>query len=347
MKEQMGIHLNYSVHETRLSGKHRPRNQSGANLLPHEHSNQTILIVDDEAINIKALQLVLGDEYNLIFATTGEMALRMALEPPQPDLILMDIVMPGLDGFEVCSRLKHDERTRNIPVVFLTARWETSEEVKGLKLGAVDYIRKPFSPPIIKARIHNHLELKKNRDLLENLSALDGLTNIPNRRRFDEIYIHEWNRALRNKSPLSLLFIDIDHFKNYNDAYGHLVGDDCLKAVARVLQASLGRTADFLARFGGEEFIILLPETGENGCRHLAEAIRVAVEKRNIEHRDSPVADHVTVSIGAVTCADVTRCDSATLLEHADRLLYQAKNEGRNRVRAETVPEGVQENTTD
>jgi diguanylate cyclase (GGDEF)-like protein len=307
--------------------------------LPHPTSNQTILIVDDEPINIKALQLVLGEEHNLVFATTGEMALQMAVEEPQPDLILMDIVMPGLDGFEVCRLLKNDDRTRNIPVVFLTARWETSEEAKGLELGAVDYIRKPFSPPIIKARIRNHLELKKTRDLLENLSTLDGLTNIPNRRRFDEILVHEWNRAVRKKAPISLLFIDIDHFKNYNDCYGHLAGDDCLKAVARVLQSSLGRAADFLARFGGEEFIILLPDTKENGCRHLAESIRKAVERLDIEHRDSPVADHLTVSIGAVTCIDVTRCDRELLLEHADRLLYQAKHEGRNRVKAQTIPQ--------
>lgn len=315
--------------------------------LPHASSKQTILIVDDEPINIKALQLVLGEEHDLAFATTGQMALRMAAESPQPDLILMDIVMPGLDGFEVCSRLKHDARTRNIPVVFLTARWETSEEARGLELGAVDYIRKPFSPPIIKARIRNHLELKKHRDLLENLSALDGLTNIPNRRRFDEIYAHEWNRSLRNKAPISLLFIDIDHFKNYNDAYGHLAGDDCLKAVARVLQSSLGRTADFLARFGGEEFIILLPETDQNGCRHLAEAIRRAVEKLGIEHKASPVAGHITVSIGAVTCSDITRCDSSTFLDHADRLLYQAKHEGRNQVRAATIPEQQQDSAGD
>jgi diguanylate cyclase (GGDEF)-like protein len=306
--------------------------------LSHPPSNQTILIVDDEPINIKALQLVLGEEHNLVFATTGEMALQMAVEEPQPDLILMDIVMPGLDGFEVCRLLKNDDRTRNIPVVFLTARWETSEEAKGLELGAVDYIRKPFSPPIIKARIRNHLELKKTRDLLENLSTLDGLTNIPNRRRFDEILVHEWNRAVRKKAPISLLFIDIDHFKYYNDHYGHLAGDDCLKAVARVLQSSLGRAADFLARFGGEEFIILLPDTKESGCRHLAEAIRSAVEKLDIEHRDSPVADHLTVSIGAVTCIDVTKCDRELLLEHADRLLYQAKHEGRNRVKAQTIP---------
>ncbi len=306
--------------------------------MSHPPSNQTILIVDDEPINIKALQLVLGEEHNLVFATTGEMALQMAVEEPQPDLILMDIVMPGLDGFEVCRLLKNDDRTRNIPVVFLTARWETSEEAKGLELGAVDYIRKPFSPPIIKARIRNHLELKKTRDLLENLSTLDGLTNIPNRRRFDEILVHEWNRAVRKKAPISLLFIDIDHFKYYNDHYGHLAGDDCLKAVARVLQSSLGRAADFLARFGGEEFIILLPDTKESGCRHLAEAIRSAVEKLDIEHRDSPVADHLTVSIGAVTCIDVTKCDRELLLEHADRLLYQAKHEGRNRVKAQTIP---------
>lgn len=300
--------------------------------------NQTVLIVDDEPINIKALELVLGEEHNLVFATDGETALEMAQANPQPDLILMDIVMPGLDGFEVCARLKKNDKTRNIPVVFLTAKWETSEETRGLELGAVDYIRKPFSPPIIKARIRNHLELKKTRDLLQNLSTLDGLTNIPNRRRFDEIFSHEWNRALRTKTHLCLLFIDIDHFKNYNDFYGHLAGDDCLRAVARALQATLGRAADFLARYGGEEFIILLPDTTQSGCRHLAENIRQAVERLRIEHKASPVADHITVSVGAVTCTDVTQCDRALLVEHADKLLYQAKHEGRNRVLAESIP---------
>jgi diguanylate cyclase (GGDEF)-like protein len=296
------------------------------------------LIVDDEPVNIKALEIVLGDEHDLTYATTGEMALKMARNDPQPDLILMDIVMPGLDGFEVCAALKQDEKTRNIPVVFLTAKWETSEEAKGLELGAVDYIRKPFSPPIIRARIRNHLELKRTRDLLENLSTLDGLTNIPNRRRFDEIYIQEWNRALRTKSPLSLLFIDIDHFKNYNDLYGHMAGDDCLKAVARVLQSSLGRPGDFLARFGGEEFIILLPDTTESGCLHLSDNIRKALKDLHIDHKDSPVADHLTVSIGAVTCIDVSQCDRSRLLEQADKLLYQAKHEGRNCVRLKSIP---------
>ena len=138
--------------------------------------------------------------------------------------------------------------------------------------------------------------------------------------------------------PLSLLFIDIDHFKNYNDCYGHLAGDDCLKAVARILQSSLGRPADFLARYGGEEFIILLPDTSAHGCEHLAETIRAAIETLDIEHRDLPVADHLTVSIGAVTCVDVTQCDSAILLEQADRLLYQAKHEGRNRVKTQILP---------
>ncbi len=306
--------------------------------MPPFPNKQTILIVDDEPINIKALEFVLGEEHYLTYATSGEMALEMAQTDPQPDLILMDIVMPGLDGFEVCAQLKKNDRTRNIPVVFLTAKWETSEEAKGLELGAVDYIRKPFSPPIIRARIRNHLELKKNRDLLENLSTLDGLTNIPNRRRFDEIYAHEWTRAIRTKSPLSLLFIDIDHFKNYNDLYGHLAGDDCLKAVARVLQSSLGRPADFLARFGGEEFIILLPDTREQGCIHLAENIRSALKTLHIEHLDSPVADYLTVSIGSVTCTDVAQCDRSNLLEHADRMLYLAKNEGRNCVRAKSMP---------
>ncbi len=293
---------------------------------------QTVLIVDDEPFNIKTLELVLGDEHELTFAMNGETALKMAQAEPQPDLILMDIVMPDMDGFEVCARLKQIEKTRNIPIIFLTAKWETSEEAKGLELGAVDYIRKPFSPPIIRARIRNHLELKKNRDLLENLSTLDGLTNIPNRRRFDEIFTLEWRRTARSNHPLSLLFIDIDHFKNYNDHYGHLAGDDCLKAVSRVLQSSLGRTADFVARFGGEEFIILLPDTGEGGCRHLAEAIRVAVENLRIEHLASPLTPHLTVSVGAVTCMKVNGYQQADLLDAADQQLYQAKQEGRNRV---------------
>lgn len=300
--------------------------------MSQSRSKQTVLIVDDEPFNIQTLELVLGDEHNLTYATSGHMALEMAQAEPRPDLILMDIVMPDLDGFEVCKRLKENTRTHNIPIIFLTAKWETSEEAKGLELGAVDYLRKPFSPPIIRARIRNHLELKKNRDLLENLSTLDGLTNIPNRRRFDEVFTLEWRRAVRSGLPISLLFIDIDHFKNYNDHYGHLAGDDCLKAVSRVLQSSLGRTADFVARFGGEEFIILLPDTGENGCRHLAETIRAAVENLNIEHQASPLTPHLTVSVGAVTCVAVDTITQEDLLDAADRLLYQAKQDGRNRV---------------
>lgn len=304
----------------------------------HLPSHQTVLIVDDEPINIKALQSVLGDEYNLVFATDGEKALSMAQADPQPDLILMDIVMPGLDGYQVCEHLKANAKTKHIPVVFLTGKWETSEEAKGLELGAVDYIRKPFSPPIIRARIRNHLELKKTRDMLENLSALDGLTNIPNRRRFDQVYAHEWSRAARNNTELSLLFIDIDHFKNYNDLYGHLAGDDCLKTVARALQSALRRTADFLVRFGGEEFVILLPDTNAQGCHHLAEKIRTTIQDLHIEHQASPVARYVTISIGAVTCIDIAHCDRAMLLDHADRLLYQAKHEGRNRVCSAVLP---------
>ena len=308
-------------------------------ILPYPDTKQTILIVDDEPINIRALQSTLGGEYNLLFATSGEMVLDMVKSGVQPDLILLDIIMPGMDGFEVCRRLKNDPKTQHIPLVFLTAKWETSEEAKGLEMGAVDYIRKPFSPPIIRARIRNHLELKRNRDLLENLSALDGLTNIPNRRRFDEVYEYEWSRAIRTQAPLSLLFIDIDHFKNYNDLYGHLAGDECLRSVARALQSSLGRTADFLARFGGEEFIILLPDTNERGCLHLARNILDAVNSLKLEHKASPVAEHVTVSIGGVCCADLDSCQRLQLLEKADRLLYKAKEGGRNRACIQLVPD--------
>lgn len=306
--------------------------------MTHQSDKQIILIVDDEHVNIRALQAVLGREHHLVFATSGEEALERAVQTPQPDLILMDIVMPGLDGFEVCSRLKKDEKTRHIPVVFLTAKWETSEEAKGLQCGAVDYIRKPFSPPIIQARIRNHLELKRIRDMLETLSSVDALTGISNRRRFNDIYAREWQRASRNTTQLSLLFIDIDHFKKYNDFYGHLAGDECLRAVARALQSCLSRPGDFVARFGGEEFIVLLPDTDTQGAVHLAETIREAVSVMGIRHIDSPVTDHLTVSIGVVTCRDAKKCDCNEILNHADRMLYQAKNEGRNCVRSLVLP---------
>ncbi len=292
---------------------------------------QTILIIDDTPINIRVLSELLSDEYKVIFATNGQDCLAMA-RSERPDLILLDVMMPGMDGYEVCRRLKAEATTRDIPVIFVTALVSEADEARGLKAGAIDYITKPISPIIVKMRIRNHLELKRHRDLLADMAAIDGLTGIPNRRRFDEVLHMEWHRAQRTGKPLSLLMIDIDHFKRYNDSYGHLQGDDCLRDVARAFAELVHRGGDFVARYGGEEFVCVLAETDAQGAQIVAERLLAAVSDLNIPHETSPVAPRVTVSIGYCTASSVSGHSWEQLIDCADRNLYRAKQAGRNRV---------------
>lgn len=292
---------------------------------------QTILIIDDTPINIRILSELLVDEYEVVFATSGQDGLARAVAV-RPDLILLDIMMPGMDGYEVCRRLKDDPATRDIPVIFVTALGAEADEAKGLKAGAIDYISKPISPAIVKMRIHNHLELKRHRDFLADMAAIDGLTGIPNRRRFDETLHMEWHRAQRTGKPLSVLMIDIDHFKLYNDNYGHLQGDDCLRAVAQALAQVVHRGGDFVARYGGEEFVCILAETDAAGAQVVAERLLATVADQNIPHETSPVAPRVTISIGYCCASSVSGHSWDQLVGCADRNLYRAKQEGRNRV---------------
>jgi diguanylate cyclase (GGDEF)-like protein len=296
------------------------------------NNKQTILIVDDAPANIKVLGEALKTEYQILVATNAEKALQIATSATPPDLILMDIIMPGMDGYEACKRLKQEEQTRNIPVVFITAKDQEEDETYGLELGAVDYITKPFSLPIVKARVKTHLELKRHRDILEKLSTCDGLTGIPNRRRFEEMFGMEWKRSIRQGRSLSLIMIDIDYFKLFNDHYGHLLGDDCLKLVAETLLDTIRRSGDFVARYGGEEFVCVLPETDKEGAKTVAELFRKAVDTLKIIHEKSQVSDHVTISLGVATL--IPKADKAMkfLIEAADKSLYQAKAEGRNRI---------------
>ncbi|CAH2032372.1 diguanylate cyclase domain-containing protein [Trichlorobacter ammonificans] len=291
----------------------------------------TLLIIDDTPINIRVLSELFADECEILFATSGEDGLRLAASD-RPDLILLDIMMPRMDGYEVCRRLKSDPQTRDIPVVFVTALGEEKDETQGLELGAIDYIIKPINPPIVKARIRNHLELKRHRDLLSAMATIDGLTGIANRRRFDEMLRQEWHRAQRSGTPLSVLMIDIDHFKLYNDRYGHLAGDDCLKAVACCMLGVIRRPGDLLARYGGEEFACILSETDVQGARKVAEHLHQAVAALEIPHADSPVSPIITVSIGFCTTWPNGIRNSQELVDCADRNLYRAKHEGRNRV---------------
>jgi diguanylate cyclase (GGDEF)-like protein len=250
--------------------------------------------------------------------------------------------MPDMDGYEVCRRLKANPATVDIPVIFLTAKNDESAETQGLELGAVDYVVKPFSVPIVRVRVRTHVELKRNRDQLLKLSACDGLTGIPNRRRFDEVYDLEWRRAARSGEELALIMIDIDHFKAYNDTLGHMAGDDCIRGVAAVLSRCVRRAADLVARYGGEEFVALLPSTDAAGGLSVAEEMRSAVQGLGLAHPGSPVGPHVTVSLGVAAGAPAASDAGSKdrLIQRADSALYLAKTGGRNRVAgdAESAP---------
>ncbi len=291
-----------------------------------------ILIVDDEKINLKALADLLQDEYTVVLAKSGKEGLQRAREEPQPDLILLDVLMPDMGGFEVIRHLKHDDRTNQIPVIFITALSSAQEEEKGLRLGAVDYITKPFSHPIVKMRIHNYLQMMHKYRLLEQRANLDALTEIPNRGSFEETLEKEWKRATRNQSPLSVAMLDIDFFKQFNDLYGHLAGDEALQKVAGALQKTLQRPADLAARYGGEEFVLLLPETSGESALIVSERVRTEVHDLNIPHSRSRVANYLTVSIGVASMPGYSDTGPETLLDKADKNMYQAKEAGRNRV---------------
>lgn len=296
---------------------------------------QTILIVDDQSTNLSILSETLKKRYRILVAKSGEQAFKV-LTANEVDLILLDILMPGMDGYEVLRQLKNDEKTKDIPVIFITAKDADQDEAEGLQLGAVDYIRKPFYLPIVEARIRTHLELKKKSEILANLVSLDGLTNIPNRRKFDEKLEIEWKRAARSAHSMTVMMIDVDHFKQLNDNYGHARGDNALRELANVLKSCLKRPGDFVARYGGEEFIMILPDADEHAAASMAERIMQEVKARDITHEFS-VAKHLTVSIGGATAMPESNCEASELLvKTADNMLYNAKKSGRNTFRIET-----------
>lgn len=297
-----------------------------------EEKKPLVLIVDDTPTNIQVLAELLRMEYRVRVAGSGKVAFELIDKLGPPDIILLDVMMPEMDGYEVCRRLKQAPETKNVPVIFVTAKSDAVDEEYGLNLGAVDYIAKPFHLPIVAARVRNHINLKIKTDLLESQAMLDGLTNIPNRRRFDETLESEWKRAQRTGTPLSLIMADIDFFKRYNDNYGHGVGDDCLKKVAKSLANSIDRPSDMVARYGGEEFVVILPGTDAAGAHAIAERFRSHVEKLHIPHEYSDASKYVTVSVGLACVTPNAEMSQTDLLKLADEMLYQAKESGRNRV---------------
>lgn len=292
---------------------------------------RTVLIVDDMAANIRVLANLLKDDYTIQVANQGQKALEIAQGDSPPDLILLDVVMPEVDGYQVCKELKNNSLTSHIPVMFVTAMDEISDQQKGLDLGAVDYITKPFHAELIKARVRNHMRLKIKTDLLDEMSHIDGLTQIANRRSFNNVLQRELKRHERNGQPLGLIMLDIDHFKRFNDHYGHGRGDECLIKVAAALQQVIKRPGDLLARYGGEEFAVILPETDPRGVRQVAEDLRAAVEAMKYPHAYSKVAEHVTVSVGGTAQTITANTGMQDVLDIADAALYAAKEQGRNR----------------
>ncbi len=295
---------------------------------------RSVLIVDDVPVNIQVLAEALRADYRVRIAVNGPKALAIAASDDPPDIILLDVMMPEMDGYEVCRRLKNAPETKDIPVIFVTAKSSSEDEALGLNLGAVDYIAKPFSIPVVKARVRTQVQLKIRTEMLEKLALVDGLTGIANRRSFDQSLEHEWKRASRNALPISVVMIDIDHFKHYNDNYGHGAGDICLQQVAGALGSVIQRPADLVARYGGEEFAALLPETDAQGAGRIASAMREAVSNLKLPHAHSPVADHITVSLGHATGFVQGDASPRSLVDAADGALYKAKESGRNRVQA-------------
>jgi diguanylate cyclase (GGDEF)-like protein len=305
-----------------------------------------ILLVDDDPGSIQLMGRILADVGDLRFATNGADAIRLARESA-PDLLLLDSEMPGMSGFDICQTLKSDPALSDVPIIFVTSHSEPAFEVAGFGLGAADFIAKPVSAPLLLARVETQLRVKNMSDELRRIATVDILTGVANRRRFDDALEQEWRRSRRSMEPLALLMIDVDHFKLFNDRYGHPAGDGCLRSVAQALNGTSLRPADLVARYGGEEFAVLLPQTPRGGAEHVAHSILEAVAALAIAHQTSPTAPCVTVSVGIGCFDDHSACwwpSSAEsrltsdpgafpcpvdLVKAADIALYSAKHAGR------------------
>jgi diguanylate cyclase (GGDEF)-like protein len=319
----------------------------------------SILVVDDSAEwQLLMSRLLRSGGYTdvRVAGTAGEAFRHLGLDGPGDetapvDLVLMDIVMPGVDGIEACRRMKSREESRDIPVLMITAMVGTDELELAYAAGAADYIQKPVDRAVLLSRVDAALRLKREtearkmreqelieakqlleraNEALHRLASLDGLTGLSNRRHFDETLQHEWNRTLRDGKPLSLLLIDVDRFKDFNDTYGHQAGDECLKQVAETLREAVYRPGDTIARYGGEELTVVLPGIDAEGAAFVAERLREAVEALRLSVAGAPEHARVTVSLGVACARPAMGGAPADLVAAADRALYRAKRDGRN-----------------
>ena len=320
------------------------------------------IIVDDRTENLLVLESLLENiDCNIIKATSGNEALSLMLYY-EFALVLLDVQMPDMDGFETAEYIRMNSKTRYVPIIFVTAISKEQKCIfKGYEIGAVDYLFKPIEPIMLQSKVKVFLELYNQKKMieeqarllemkvkelselqeanfkLESLSTLDGLTGIPNRRSFDDYIEMSIKSCTRLNKPISLIMADIDFFKGYNDNYGHLKGDDCLINVAKSISLSVKRPLDFVTRYGGEEFAVILPETDEEGAKIIAEIIRKNVEELEIAHKSSDVSAYVTLSLGITTKSSSIQYSKNELIEHADKALYNSKSNGRNQVSVCTI----------
>jgi diguanylate cyclase (GGDEF)-like protein len=305
----------------------------------------SILLVDDDPGAIQLMGRILAGVGQLRFATNGNDALRLAREAA-PDLILLDAEMPGMSGFDLLRMLKAESSLAEVPVIFITSHIEAGFEVSALDMGAADFIAKPLRSSRVLARVRTQLRVKHMADELRRAATTDALTGVANRRQFDELLEREWLRARRSGDPVSLLMIDVDHFKLYNDLYGHPKGDICLRHVAQVLKRACRRPADVVARYGGEEFMILLPQTPRQGAQHMARQVLEAVAAFGILHDDSQTTHYVSVSVGIACFDDASEfraydspglLGASDLVRTADKALYSAKHAGRGQAKLRDI----------
>lgn len=326
----------------------------------NEDKKISILVVDDRPENLVVMEGILeSPKFNIVKANSGAEALGLMLDYDFA-LVLLDVQMPEMDGFETAEFMKKSEKTKDIPIIFVTAiNYDKSSIARGYDVGAVDYLFKPIDPIILKSKVdvfvnlhiqketikkqanmleekvQELIELKEANWKLENLSLVDELTGMPNRRNFNQYINIQWANCAFSKSYLSMIMIDIDNFKAYNDNYGHIKGDECIKSVAKCIMESLGRPLDLAFRYGGEEFVVLLPNTDLDGSKIIAERIRKNIENIKIEHNYSETSNFVTISLGISTILPDYKFHFHKFVESADNALYKSKNNGKNRVESE------------
>ncbi len=290
-----------------------------------------ILIVDDIPADLLALGKLLEDEYEVLSAGSGPEALRIA-GAEEVDLVLLDAQMPGMDGFETCARLKANPDTALLPVILVGTPEEEAMEAKGLGQGAVDFLPRPVRASSARARLRIHLENRRFREILQRLTWLDAVTGIPNRERFDEALDSEWRRNARNRTPIALLLMEVDHFEAFCERHGKAAGDETLRRLIAALTDGIQRAGDVLGRYGDRVFACLLPETDTLGAVSVGERIRAELNSMAIPHEDSETAAIVTLSLGLVSLVPGRADVLMDLTENAEAALTKAQQRGGNQV---------------